>query len=611
MIRLKTIEAHNFMSFKHLYLDLSKPGLYLISGFNEKGGDSNGSGKSAILDAICFALWGRTSHGLTWEKAKRWDTQEDLYIKLVLTEGDQEHVIERTNATITTSMDRKCIHKRDAQLSINEMFNTTYELFLASVFFAGGKTDFLASQTDAEKKRIFTPIYRLDKLSKAYDKAKNQFTKCCDEISSWDLHISTRQEAIQSDSITLEACKEKERNWDSEIDTKIRLCEQKIKEISYEVDTQYEKAVQSTRTAYEAIGKLVDARVGFLEVWREELHVALSKQDQNKILSSNAEDALDKARHLSEGVVCEYCGSPLNRKALAKHIKELITKKEQFDLDMGQGTASALDIETKLFEYEELECKLAEAERAHTNAISQLQMAQLEAGSRQERRKDYEALLSEARNSKVNNPHSSIIVALETRIEENEELLVEAKTKNEEVRRKADAYSFLKWVFSKEGVSAFIIERAFGRLESLANRYLGSLSSENFSIEIKPQRELKSKALKEEIDIVIKIGNRKALYWQLSDGQRQRINIALLISLYRLCRDLGINNFDFLLLDEVLDLSLADKGQADTIILMRRLLSSEIHNIFVISHRSEPASDMDFVIETHRDKNGVSTIIGG
>ena len=73
MYKLLGVRGKDFLSFKEFYLDLSKPGLWLISGYNEVGGDSNGSGKSSIYSAISWGLTGRTSKGVQSDIA-RWGT---------------------------------------------------------------------------------------------------------------------------------------------------------------------------------------------------------------------------------------------------------------------------------------------------------------------------------------------------------------------------------------------------------------------------------------------------------------------------------------------------------------------------------------------------------
>jgi len=63
-LRFSKIILHNFASFEHSELNLSDLGYTLVSGRNNCKLDnaySNGSGKSSIFNAICFALTGETT----------------------------------------------------------------------------------------------------------------------------------------------------------------------------------------------------------------------------------------------------------------------------------------------------------------------------------------------------------------------------------------------------------------------------------------------------------------------------------------------------------------------------------------------------------------------
>ena len=88
MIRLLSLTAKNFMSFEDLKVDLRKPGLYLISGQNDRGGDSNGSGKSSIFGAISYCLFGRTPKGVAGQDVVRWGSTASTEVELALLDGD-------------------------------------------------------------------------------------------------------------------------------------------------------------------------------------------------------------------------------------------------------------------------------------------------------------------------------------------------------------------------------------------------------------------------------------------------------------------------------------------------------------------------------------------
>ena len=67
MIQFKKVILHNFGSYGHVELDLQNRGFCLVSGQNNYIKDnalSNGSGKSFLWSAICFALTGETIGGI-------------------------------------------------------------------------------------------------------------------------------------------------------------------------------------------------------------------------------------------------------------------------------------------------------------------------------------------------------------------------------------------------------------------------------------------------------------------------------------------------------------------------------------------------------------------
>src|SRR3990167_719900 len=66
-MKFKTLTVENFLSFrKPQTVPLADQGLVLVRGDNRVSGaaSSNGSGKTAIFDALCFALFGLTTRGL-------------------------------------------------------------------------------------------------------------------------------------------------------------------------------------------------------------------------------------------------------------------------------------------------------------------------------------------------------------------------------------------------------------------------------------------------------------------------------------------------------------------------------------------------------------------
>lgn len=67
-IKFNKVIIDNFLSFGHAEIDLRDRGYTLVEGINNSpkdGAKSNGSGKSSIFSAVCYALTGETIQGLT------------------------------------------------------------------------------------------------------------------------------------------------------------------------------------------------------------------------------------------------------------------------------------------------------------------------------------------------------------------------------------------------------------------------------------------------------------------------------------------------------------------------------------------------------------------
>lgn len=116
MIQFKKITAHNFGSYAHAELDLQNKGFCLVSGQNnyiKDGAASNGSGKSQIFNAICYALTGETVSGIK-SGLKNINVEEnDCWVELEFNYGKDHYVITRVLAPKT---DMKII-KNDVDIS--------------------------------------------------------------------------------------------------------------------------------------------------------------------------------------------------------------------------------------------------------------------------------------------------------------------------------------------------------------------------------------------------------------------------------------------------------------------------------------------------------------
>lgn len=85
MIQFKKLIVHNFGSYGHTELELQNKGFCLVSGQNNYTKDnalSNGSGKSFLWSAICYALTGETINGIKTNLKNINIEEQDCYVQL-------------------------------------------------------------------------------------------------------------------------------------------------------------------------------------------------------------------------------------------------------------------------------------------------------------------------------------------------------------------------------------------------------------------------------------------------------------------------------------------------------------------------------------------------
>ena len=97
-IKFKKIKLHHFLSFGDAEINLEIAGYTLVSGINNNPLDaakSNGSGKSTIWSAICYALTGETIQGLKSGLANIY-TNDGCHVELTFDVDGKEYILLRS-----------------------------------------------------------------------------------------------------------------------------------------------------------------------------------------------------------------------------------------------------------------------------------------------------------------------------------------------------------------------------------------------------------------------------------------------------------------------------------------------------------------------------------
>lgn len=594
------------MSFKDLEINFTKRGVYLIQGHNLKGGDSNGAGKTAILSGIVWTLFGRTQSGLQGKDVVRWGEKNCTGI-LAISDGTRTYEIIRSSEELEFRIDGnvQAGHKRDLQEAINTTFGTDYTLFTTFNVFTKTWSKFFTEVGDADKKKLFKNILKMNKIDEAYDKAKKIYTGLTLQANKTEILIDQLTTIIPEQEKELQALTGYKDN-----EKQIKL--DAIADVEYRKETLKPKTVDVSSELQEIASKLANFDLVKLT---EDLNLYTIKLTNIKGLIYSEEDSInqkdEEIRTFSAtSSACPTCGQgipPRHRQSYRRQLE--IIRKEIFNsLQDSIKEKDAINAEIYIIEDK------FKTITSLQNRIKELEMLQWKNKIDLEQYENYcktagEAIskLLETKDETINS-YDELISTIEIKLNKSKEDLKLKQDAFDLVKKEIDFYNYIMWLYSRQGIVSIIVEKCFGRLKYLANKYLLKISTEGFKIDIAPQKALKSGEIREEIDLYILDEGKKIPYTSLSSGQQQRINTAMLYAMYTWSKEIKVSNFDFILLDEIMDLSLGLKGQEDTLEMIYDMRKA-IYHIFLITHKETLTGRFDKEIEIIRNAEGVSELV--
>jgi exonuclease SbcC len=181
MIPLK-LQLRNFMCYREVEaLDFSGIHLACLAG-------DNGHGKSALLDAMTWSLWGKTRLGARRDDELIHLGQTEMEVEFIFAlDGNRYRVIRKRDSRgkgqsalelqvwadeVFRPLTEPTIRKTEAR--INELLRMDYETFINSAFLLQGRADEFTIKAPAERKRILGDILGLSIYDEYEERAKEQ-----------------------------------------------------------------------------------------------------------------------------------------------------------------------------------------------------------------------------------------------------------------------------------------------------------------------------------------------------------------------------------------------------------------------------------------------------
>jgi len=215
-MKINKVTIRNFYSIKSLSLAFDKyDGVVLVEGKNKDAGGSNGSGKSAIFEAVVWGLFGRTIRKSNEEAMVNIKAKKDCYVELLLNDNT---VIKRSRRPSSLSFfigDNNLTKESmlETQRCVEDSLKINYKTFLASLVFGQhNDIDFVSSSPD-DRRNIIKNFLNLEELFIYKDKAKKLKASYNQEIKSNDALIKEYLSNISDIKVKLSTLRSEIKTW--------------------------------------------------------------------------------------------------------------------------------------------------------------------------------------------------------------------------------------------------------------------------------------------------------------------------------------------------------------------------------------------------------------
>jgi DNA repair exonuclease SbcCD ATPase subunit len=173
--------------------------------------------------------------------------------------------------------------------------------------------------------------------------------------------------------------------------------------------------------------------------------------------------------------------------------------------------------------------------------------------------------------------------------------LVSLKKEREELKKDFDYLKMAGDILKDNGVKIKIIKHYLPAMNKFINKYLRAM---DFFVQFN---------IDEEFNEVIKSRHRDEFsYMNFSEGEKMRIDLALLLAWREIAKIKNSVNCNLLILDEIFDSSLDSVGTDEVLKLLNALGSKT--NVFVISHKADQIIDKFSNTITFEKKNNFSRL---
>jgi len=565
MIYFKYLRWKNFLSTGNVFteLKLDKAKSTLVVG-------ENGAGKSTMLDALSFALYGKPFRKINKPQLMNTINQKGLEVQVEFRVGKKEYIIVRgvkpnkfeiyENGNIVN----QDAAARDYQEVLEKNILKLNHKSFSQIVVLGSSTFVPFMQLPSMHRReVIEDLLDIQIFSTMNTLLKDKVNNNKSEILDNDYNINLAEEKIKMQHQYINELKQ---------NTEKRVNEAKVK------IAKAEKEKQDYNTLIDALQEQVNT----LQESVSDFESLTKKKSKVEQLEYKLQEKIKKLEHDIE-FYQDHDNCPVCKQDIEEDFKDQTIEEKEASLKETNDGFSQLKEEWQLI----------------NTRIQEISSVQLDISSKQNEISSNNSHINALNKliDSINEDINSIDDSNKSdksdkkKLETLEKALVKLQAYKEELINERSVLDIASMILKDSGIKTRIIKQYIPVMNKLINKYLAAM---DFFVDFQ---------LDENFNETIKSRFRDVFsYASFSEGEKMRIDLALLFTWRAVSKLRNSVSTNLLIMDEVFDSSLDNTGTEEFLKILNDLTSDT--NVFIISHKGDQLYDkFHSVIRFEKHKN--------
>ncbi len=584
-MRPRLLELQQFLSFEDASVDFAAlTGLVLLSGEHrgsDVGADSNGAGKSALIDGLTWALYGKVARPKhRAEDVVRRHAGEGTRVRLVFSDALGREVEVRRHRKhprfkdalhlVIDGTDARGSSAAETQKRIDAVVGMGHDTFVGSVLYTQhpmrGR---FAELSDPEKKELLDAILGVEVLARARDLGKDELRAATAAMAEFERRTRSLDEQIGWLERQRDDQRERAETWEAGRDRRREALVLRVAAAQRELDALGPESLAAglevsgaTRVRLEAEQALASAEAEARDADRAlEERILFTRTAQARATALLQELRQEAARFDSLGDACPICTqaiAPPVRAAHAAHLAARMAAPARALLEARADLRAAED------ERRTLQTAAAAARSALTHGLAKARLAEdasraeagrLESAARERTaaRKHLADLATElAALDAEENAFEALLLRTEGELCEKAADRTELMGELAVAKTHTERLAFWDRGFGPRGLRSHLLDAVLPLLNARAAHYAGLLTGGALEVGFSTVVE-KDDGLEDRFTIHVRGPSGVDSYALLSGGERQRCNLIVNLALQDLVASRATRPLPIAIYDEAFE----------------------------------------------------------